>query len=264
MTSLDSPVSSGLDATSGPSLRIIFTSLLQADFASFRKRRRALIVSLVLPIFILISTNHGRAANRFGGAEFLIGLAIAFALLATALVGYALSMARDRERGVFQRLRVTPAPTWAIMTSRLLMQSLANVVFALVVVIVGVRLHHISPSIGQYLLVMLVSVLAGAVFLSIAQALVALVRSTETLQAVARVLLAVLILLGMLGQSGVLGVFWGHVATWSPVGVVMTLFAGVIDLSAWGAHETGALAAAVGYVIICAGVGIRWFQWTAG
>jgi ABC-2 type transport system permease protein len=263
VTDVESPIVSGSGNASGPSIRTIFTALLQADFASFLKHRRALIVSLLLPFFILITTNRGGAVNRFGGAEFLIGLAIAYALCATAIVGYALSMARDRERGVFRRLRVTPAPTWAIMTSRLMLQVLSNLIISLFVVILGTRLHHLSPSIGQYLLVLLVSILAGAVFLSIAQALVGLVRSADTLQAVARVLLAVLILLGMLGQSGALGNFWGHIATWSPVGVVMTMFAGVIDLHTWAGHQTGALAAAVGYVLICTGIGIRWFQWDA-
>jgi ABC-2 type transport system permease protein len=149
------------------------------------------------------------------------------------------------------------------MASRLLMQSLANLVIALVVVIIGSSMHHLSLSVGQYLLVLAVSLLAGAVFLSIGQALVGLVKSADTVQALARVLLAVLILLGTLGQSGALGSFWHEVARWSPVGSAMTLFAGVLDLSAWGSHDTQALLACVAYIVVGAGVGIRWFQWDA-
>jgi hypothetical protein len=47
---------------------------------------------------------------------------------------------------------------------------LANPIISLFVVIVGTRIHHLSPSIGQYLLVLLVSILAGGVFLAIGQA----------------------------------------------------------------------------------------------
>ena len=130
-------------------------------------------------------------------------------------------------------------------------------------VIIGTRIHHISPSVGQYALVLLVSILGGAVFLSIGQALVGLVKSADTMQAVARVLLAVLILLGTLGQSGALGSFWSSVSTWSPVGAVMTLFAAVLKLSAWYSHDTYALLACAGYIILFAGIGIRWFQWDA-
>ncbi|HYB28022.1 MAG TPA: ABC transporter permease [Solirubrobacteraceae bacterium] len=252
-----------LEARAGPSVRIVFTSLFRADFLVFLKHRRALVVSLLLPIFLLLSTNASKATHSFGGAEFIIGLAIAYGLAATSIVGYALTVARDREKGVFQRLRVTPAPTWTIMTSRLAMQAVANLILALVVVIIGTRLHHLSPSIGQYLLVLLVALLGGAVFLSIAQAMVGLVRSADTVQAIARVLLAVLILLGTLGQSGALGNFWQDVARWSPVGVVMTLFAGVLNLHAWDSRDTISLAVSCVYIVVCAGIGIRWFQWEA-
>ncbi len=257
-------MTSGTERHPAPPIGLVLVSLLQADFAAFRKHRRSLIVSLVLPIFLLVSTTGDKAVHSFDGAGYIIGLAISYGLLAMAIVGYALSTSRDRERGVFQRLRVTPAPTWAIMTSRLAMQVLANLILALIVVIVGAQLHNLSPSLGQYLLVLLVSVLAGAVFLAIAQALVGLIRSTDTLQAVARVLLAVLIILGTFGQVGALGAAWVDVSRWSPVGVVMTMFAGVLDLGAWGARDSGAVAAAVGYVLICAAVGVRWFRWEAG
>ena len=250
-------------ATAEPPLRLVLSSLLRADFLVFLKHRRTLIISLVLPVFVLISTSGNKATDKFGGAEFVIGLAIAYGLLSTSLIGYALTVARDREKGVFQRLRVTPVPTWTIMTSRLAMQAVANLIIAVAVVIVGSLIHHISPSAGQYALVLLVSIVAGAVFLSIAQALVGLVGSADSVQAIARVLFAVLILLGLLGQSGGLGAFWSSVARWTPVGVVMTLFAGVLNLHAWYSRDTLALLACLGYIVVFAGIGIRWFQWDA-
>ena len=249
--------------TAGPSLQIVFASLLRADFLVFLKHRRALIISMLLPVFLLVSTSGNKATNKFGGALFIIGLAISYGLTATAIVGYALTVARDREKGVFQRLRVTPAPTWTIMSSRLAMQSLANLIIALVVLIIGTQIHNVAPSAGQYALVLLVSLLGGAVFLSLGQALVGLVKSADTVQAVARVLFAVLILLGTLGQSGALGGFWESIARWSPVGVVMTLFAGVLNLHAWDSRDTLSLVACAGYIIVFTGIGIRWFQWDA-
>ncbi len=251
------------ESNPGPPLGLVFTSLLQADFRVFLKHRRALIVSMLLPLFLLVTTSGTKATHNFGGSVFIIGLAIAYGLMATSILGYALTVARDREKGVFQRLRVTPAPTWTIMSSRLAMQSAANLIIALVVVIIGTRIHHISPSVGQYALILLVSLLCGAVFLSIGQALVGLVKSADTVQAVARVLFAALILLGTLGQSGALGSFWGSVARWSPVGTVMTLFAGVLNLSDWSGHDTLSLVVCAGYIVVFATIGIRWFQWDA-
>jgi ABC-2 type transport system permease protein len=251
------------DSGTGAPLGLVFTSLLRADFFVFLKHRRALVVSMLLPLFLLLTTSSNKATQNFGGSVLIIGLAIAYGLMATSILGYALTVARDREKGVFQRLRVTPAPTWTIMSSRLAMQSLANLIIALVVVIIGSRIHHISPSVGQYALVLLVSLLGGAMFLAIGQALVGLVQSADSVQAVARVLFAVFIILGTLGQSGALGSFWASVARWSPVGVVMTLFGGVLNLSAWHGRDTLSLLVCAGYIAVFATIGIRWFRWDA-
>lgn len=247
----------------GPPLPLILTSLLRADFVVFLKNRRVLLVSALLPVFLLVTTSSTKAVQHFGGAAFIIGLAIAYGLAATSIMGYALSVARDREQGVFQRLRVTPAPTWTIMASRLGMQVIANLVIALVVVIIGTRMHHLSPSAGQYVLVLLVSILGGAVFLSLGQALVGLVKSADTVNAVARIIFIALVILASLGQSGSLGSVWESISRWTPMGLVMTLFAGVLNLTAWSGRDTLALVVSVAYIVVFAGIGIRWFQWDA-
>ena len=249
--------------TTAPPLGLVLTSLFRADFLVLLKNRRAVLFSILLPVLVLISTNSGTATRRLGGPAFVIGLAIAYGLVSTSIMGYTVTVARDREKGVFQRLRVTPAPTWTIMASRLAMQSVANLIIALVVVIIGTRLHHILPSAGQYALVLLVSILSGAVYLSVGQALVGLVKSADTVSAAARVLYIALILLGTLGLAGTLGSVLESIARWTPVGTVMTLFAGVLNLSAWSAHDTLSLVVSVAYIVVFAGIGIRWFQWDA-
>ena len=98
-------------------------------------------------------------------------------------------------------------------------------------------------------------------FLCIAQALVALVKSSDTVTATARLIYIALIFLGLLGQSGSLGHAWDTAAKWSPVGTVMTLFAGVLKLSAWNARDLESLLVVIGYIVVFAVVGIRWFQW---
>jgi ABC-2 type transport system permease protein len=244
-----------------PSNRLIFTSLLRADFIVFLKNRRSLILSILLPYLILVSTSSKTGTANLGGSLFVIGLSITFGIASTSIMGYSLAVARDRERGVFQRLRVTPASTWAIMVSRLSVQAVANLIIALVVVILGARVHHLSLSVGQYGLVLLVSILGGAMFLCVGQALVALVKSSETVNSTARLLYIGLILLGLLGQGGSLGRTWDSVARWSPVGTVMTLFAGVLKLSAWDGRDVESLLAVLGYIAVLSVIGIRWFQW---
>jgi ABC-2 type transport system permease protein len=254
-------VTSTPSITATPNTRLIFTSLLRADFIVFLKNRRSLILSILLPYLILASTNSKQSTANLGGTLLVIGLSITYGIASTSIMGYSLAVARDREKGVFQRLRVTPASTSAIMGSRLVIQVLANLIIALVVVILGARLHHLSLSVGQYGLVLLISILGGTMFLSIGQALVALIKSSETVNSTARLLYIGLILLGLLGQGGSLGNTWDAAARWSPVGTVMTLFAGVLNLSEWNAHDVESLLAAAGYIVVFAVVGIRGFQW---
>lgn len=246
-----------------PSIQLVLSSLLRADFAVLVNNRRALAVSTGLPIFLLIVTHTPRDASHLGGPAFIIGLAITVALLATGLIGYALSVARDREQGVFQRLRVTPAPTWTIMFSRLVVQTVANLVIALIVTIVGDGIHHLSLSAGDYLLILAVSVLAGAVFLALGQALVGLVRSADTVNAAGRVLFIALFFLGLFGQSGTLGAAWESIARWTPVGAVMNLYAGVLNITAWDSRDWLSVLACAGYILAFTAVGIRWFRWEA-
>ena len=250
-------------STTRPPIQLILTSLLRADSTVLAKNRRALIVSIALPLLLLITTNSGKGTNRLGGALFVIGLCTAYGLAATSILGYGLTVARDHEKGVFQRLRVTPAPTWAIMSSRLAVQVVANLIIALVVLIVGSAIHHVTLSVGQYVLFLVISVLGGAVFLGIGQAMVGLLKSADTVNAAARVVFIVLIVLGLFGQSGLLGSTWESISQWTPVGVVMTLFAGVLDLSAWGSRQSLAVLACFGYTAFFAAIGIRWFRWDA-
>jgi ABC-2 type transport system permease protein len=254
-------VSSSPTAAVRPSLQIILLSLARADLVAMVKNPRRLLLSFLLPIVLLIVTNGSKATHHLGGALYVMGLAIAYGLVSVSILGYALGVARDRENGVFQRLRVTPAPTWTIMTSRLAMQGLANLVMAVIVVVVASQVHHISLSATDYLLVLVISVLGGAVFVAIGQALVGLVKSADTVNAAARILLILLIILGLFGQSGTLGGFWESVSRWSPVGIVMTLFAGVLKLSTWSSQDWLSIVACVGYIVVFAAIGIRWFRW---
>jgi ABC-2 type transport system permease protein len=254
-------VTSTQPIAAAPSARLIFGSLLRADFIVFIKNRRSLVLSILLPYVILVSTNSSKGTSNLGGALFVIGLSITYGIASTSIMGYSLAIARDREKGVFQRLRVTPASTSAIMLSRLSVQVVANLIIALVVLVLGGRIHHLSLSIGQYGLVLLISVLGGLMFLCIGQALVALVKSSETVNSTARFLYIGLIFLGLFGQSGSLGHTWATAAKWSPVGTVMTLFAGVLKLSAWNARDFESLLAVVVYIFVFSVIGIRWFQW---
>jgi ABC-2 type transport system permease protein len=212
-------------------------ALLRADLVVLTKNRMRMLLSLMLPLIILTSTSSSKATRSFGGAEFILGLAITAGIAGTSIMGYAPMVARDRESGVFQRLRVSPAPTWAVMGSRLSVQMVSNFVIALAVLVLGDNIHHLSLSIESYVLVLLVSILASAVFLSVAQALV-----------------------GLFGASGGLGGFWDTVSKWTPVGVLMNVFAGVVGVGTFDSRDWLSLLACGGYVVVLTTLGIYFFR----
>ena len=190
-------------------------------------------------------------------------MALSYGLLSSALMGYSITVARDREAGVFQRLRVTPTPTWAIMLSRLLVQFAAAIVTSIVVIVVGSIMHGVSYDPGTYLLIFVVALYGAAMFLGIGQAIVGLIRSTTAVNAVGRVLYIVLILLGILGVTGALGDTFSNIAKWTPVGALITLFTAVQGTAAWTSDDGWAIVAIGAYLVVFAGIGIRWFQWEA-
>lgn len=240
-----------------PPLSLTLRSLFRADAAVMLRSRQLLVLNLLLPIIILFVTNRG----RLGNPGFLIGMAITYGLLSSALIGYSTTVARDREAGVFQRLRVTPTPSWAIMASRLGVQLAANLIVAVVVMIVGSVMHSTAFTAGEYLLMLLVSLLGAVVFLSIGQALVGLVKSVTAINAIGRVLYVALILTGILGSTGLLGDDFKNFADWTPVGALINLYSAVLNVTPWAWAETEALIASFGYIVVFAGIGIRWFRW---
>lgn len=247
--------------TARPPLGLAMGSLLRADSIVMLNSKTSLVLSALLPIVILVATTFGKGQSRLGGSTLIVGLALTLGLLTSCLLGFTLALAHDRDIGVLQRLRVTPAPNWMIIASRLIVQVVTNMIASVVVVIVGAIVHGLTLSVGQYLLVIALAILGAAVFLAIGQALVGLIRSTNAISAIGRLLMIALLLLGVLGGTGILGDTIKTISDWSPVGALMTLFSDVLNQSAWSGQDTGSLLACVAYVVVFAFVGIRWFRW---
>jgi ABC-2 type transport system permease protein len=246
-----------------PDVSLALSALLRADFITALKNWRALFAPLIMAVLLLESTRSAQAGRSFGGHAGVVATVTVYGLMGTSILGYPLLMGRDRETGVLRRLRVTPAPGWAIIASRLAAQAVAGLVLALVIVVVGTRIDAISPSAAQYGLILAFSLLGTAVFLAIGQALVGLISSATTLNAAGRGLFVVLAALALLGQGGALGGAWAEIAPYTPVGAIMTLYARVLDVAAWSTRDTESLLACAAYIAAGAVIGIRWFRWEA-
>lgn len=244
---------------SGPKIGQQFRSLLVADFTTQLRRGRSMFLSLLLPVVLLFAWRRG-IGTHFSGA-FLVSSALSISLITIGFTGYALSLAQDRALGVFQRIRVTPTPTWAVMVSRLTVALVTILLAALIVIIGGRFIDQVSIGPGAALVTMGVSLIAGAVFLAGGQLLTALVTSADAVNAASRVIYIVLILGGMLGSFGVLGPTWKSVVDWSPYGTVQIIVQAAAQGTLWTTQAWQALAATIGYILIFTILGIRYFRW---
>lgn len=249
-----------------PALSEIFRALLEADLTVQLRNNRALLLSFALPLVLLFALFQSPAYKRvigLGDPQFKVAVALTLGMASIAILGYSMTVARDREKGIFQRLRVTPAPTWVIMASRLLVQLAANLATAIVVLVAANFYAHVSLTAEAYLLTLICVVFSSAVFLSVGQALAGLVKSADTLNAVGRLAFLPLFALGLFGQSTIFGTTFELISRWSPGGTVETLLSGAMNPPSWNGDTWLALAACAAYSVVFAGVGIRWFQWGA-
>jgi ABC-2 type transport system permease protein len=246
-----------------PALTEIVRALLEADFTVQLRNNRALLLSFALPLVLLFALFASKLYSKLGDPQFKVAAALTLGMASIAILGYSMTVARDREKGVFQRLRVTPAPTWAIMTSRLLVQVAVNLAMALVVLVAADLFEGISLTAEAYVLTLICVIFSSALFLGVGQALAGLVQSADTLNAVGRIAYIPLFALGLFGHSTIFGTTFELVSRWSPGGTVITLLSGAMNPSSWNSDTWLALAASAAYSVVFAGIGIRWFQWGA-
>ena len=240
-----------------PSPFAAFKALLRADTIVQLRQRRAIVVSALLPSLFLITMKR---SIPIVGPMNVLAACIAIGLPAIGLMGYSLVVARDRERGVFQRMRTTPTPTWVIMSSRILVQLAIMVLVTAFVIVAAYFIAGIHTSIGSALLAMIAVALCGAIFLALGQLIVALITSSETVNAATRFIYTVIIFMGVFGSSP--SSPWHPIAEWTPMGVTKTIIALALSPHAPNNHVLLSALVALGYTLVFATVGIRWFKWT--
>jgi len=246
-----------------PALRPTLAALLEVDFSVQLRNYRSLMLSMLLPVVVLVAFFANKRAAALADPTIRVSLVIMLGMATIAIFGYALNVATDREAGVFQRLRVTPAPAWSIMMSRLVVQVAVILLMAIVVLIVARIFQNVTLDPLAYGLTLAVVIAGSAVFLGIGQALVGLVGSADTLNAVSRLVYIPLFGLGVLGRTDILGSTVEDIARWSPGGIVITLLAGAMEPATWGSDAWWSLLACAGYTAVFVFLGIRWFQWGA-
>lgn len=237
-----------------------FRSLVRADFTTQWRNRRSVILSLLIPVIIL--TSWKGLVPVFGG-PFVLSISMTIGLTSIGLMAFATSVARDRDKGVFQRLRVTPVPTFFIMLSRLMVQLAMIILLTTFVFIVGSNYDKITLSPAAYALTFVTAFLGGALYLGLGQMIVGLVKTAETVNSTTRLVYIAFITLGMFGEFSSSMKELKTIIHWSPFGTVKTILASSMEPSTWNYESSLALMVTIIYAAIFSFLGIKWFKWNA-
>lgn len=243
-----------------PTTSAALRSLLRADFTTQWRNRRSVILVLLVPVIILISW---KGIIDKMGATFALSTCITIGLTAIGLMGYSNAIARDRDKGVFQRLRVTPVPTWSIMCSRLIVQMAMILLVTSIVFLAGYQFDKISLSPGGYALTFITAFIGGAVYLGLGQMIVGLLKNAETVNSTTRLVYFVFLMVGMFGDMGVLGEKFKDAVKWTPYGSVKTILAGSMEPERWSNQASIALMITIAYAVVFSFLGIKWFKWNS-
>jgi ABC-2 type transport system permease protein len=244
--------------TTIPKTSAVLSSLLRADLTTQWRNRRSFVLVLLVPVIILISWQG--IIDKLGAA-FALSSCITIGLVAVGLMGYSNSIARDRDKGVFQRLRVAPMPSWCIMTSRLIVQLLMILLLTILVFIAGNNIDHITLTPVGYAVTFFTAIVGGAVYLGLGQLIVGLIQNPETVNSTSRLIYFLFIMVGMFGEFGILGEQVKHIVIWSPYGTVKRVIAAGMQPSTWDGEITMALLVTIGYAAAFAVIGIKKFKW---
>ncbi|MEO6329427.1 MAG: ABC transporter permease [Ginsengibacter sp.] len=243
-----------------PKTSAVLSSLLRADFTTQWRNRRSSVLILLVPVVILISW---KGLISMVGGPFILSSCITVGLIAIGLMGYSNAIARDRDKGIFQRLRVTPVPSWAIMMSRLIVQLVMIMLLTAIVFIAGYYFDGIRISAGGYALTFFVAIIGGALYLGLGQLIVGLLMSAETVNSTTRLVYFIFIMVGMVGGLLIENKSLKNIIQWSPYGSVKDILSASMEPSKWSNHTTMALLATIAYAIVFSFLGIKKFKWNS-
>jgi ABC-2 type transport system permease protein len=242
-----------------PKTSAVFATLFRADMATLLSNRRSAVISLFVPLIVLFTW---KGLIKHVGGPNVLATALAIGLIAIGLMGYTLSVARDRDKAIFQRLRVAPVPTWVIMTSRICVQLSMIVVLTLVVFVVGYQYDGVLLAPLGYVITLFIAVLGAAVYLSLGQLIVGLIKGFETINAVTRITYIAMMMVGMF-STFIENQQLKEIVRFSPYGSVKMMLTASMEPEKWTNDTTMAVLVSLGYIIVFAGIGIKNFKWNS-
>jgi ABC-2 type transport system permease protein len=183
--------------------------LTQANLLMYVREKVSLFWVIIFPmgLMLLFGTMFGHIKinpadpDSLTVISFMVPGLIVLALMSNGLVGNAEAMAVYRERGILRRVQTTPLPVSQFLLSRILVQVPVMVVLAFVMVGVSVVVFNARFDVIGLIISIPAIIFVSLVFISIGQAIAALVRKPQTATVVASAINLPLMFLGGLWMN---------------------------------------------------------------
>jgi len=245
-----------------PSAAASLSALLRAECLSMLRNRRGLMWVLVFPPLAMIA---GVALSQRAGAPERLAIAasaMTIGAFAQGLFGHANAMAIARERGVLLRLRCTPAPAWAVLLSRAVLQVALALLGSAVVLLLAWPLYGVLASFSAMVLSVPGLVAGAAAALAIGQLIAALAPSAGEVNAAARLAFFALFILGDLPLTVPhLAPTVTSLSELSPYYLAWRLATDALTGTGWPPHDAARLALLLATTALLGWAGVRLFEW---
>jgi ABC-2 type transport system permease protein len=156
----------------------------------FLRDPRALIFTVVLPVFLLLLFNaifHGTtrfASRNVPSATYYTASIVSYQVMLAGFASLLVAVTTTRERGLLKRFRGTPMPGWVYLVSEIGQSVVVVVTTVAVLVAVGVLFYHVRIS-GDAMVGLIVYVVVGtASFCAIGLSFTRICRTTDSASAI--------------------------------------------------------------------------------
>jgi ABC-2 type transport system permease protein len=161
------------------------------------RNRRFIIASLVMPLmFYYIFTNivNGAPDSKAWQAQYLISMTT-FSIIGSAVNTLGLRLVQERTQGWVRLIEITPLPSWAYLSAKMLAQTIINLFSIIVIFLAGALMNHVELTVGQWIGSGLWILIGALPFLALGT-LIGSLKSIDTAAAIGNILYMSLSILG--------------------------------------------------------------------
>jgi ABC-2 type transport system permease protein len=165
------------------------------DVRTTQRDPQSRFFTLALPlIFIAIfgtvfgSTIVTGPPGLMKATRFYTGSLITFGIVGTAFVNLCVAMTTEREAGILERRRATPAPTWVLIVGRLLTVALITAAIVILLLLFGWLAYGVRVPASGLLGVLVATIVGTASFCCVGFGVFALIRTVESALPITQVL----------------------------------------------------------------------------